>query len=123
MLARLSSACAAARGSWLAAGSSRGYATQLGKRLVYAEHGTPQRVLQLEQHVLPSELGEHDVLLHLLAVSLCLLWNACLDIAGLPAAVRTSARICRLHAILRMVGCCTHPPLKTAPCTGSHQPV
>ena len=48
--------------------ASRHYATQIGKSLVFAEHGTPERVLRLEPEKLPP-LGDHDVLINLLAVS------------------------------------------------------
>lgn len=74
MLSRLSATCAASvlapsSWAWLAPAllACRGYATQVGKSLVFGEHGAPERVLRLEQQVLPTELGDHDVLLHLLA--------------------------------------------------------
>ena len=90
MLSRLSATCAASvlapsSWAWLAPAllACRGYATQVGKSLVFGEHGAPERVLRLEQQVLPTELGDHDVLLHLLAVSLSV--PAAWRWGGLPA--------------------------------------
>lgn len=74
MLSRLSAvpALVGAVGSagWLAMPAllaARGYATRTSKSLVFGEHGAPERVLRLEEQRLPSELGAHDVLIHLLA--------------------------------------------------------
>lgn len=76
MLSRLSAraglALAQAGGaSWLAPAllACRGYATRVSKTLLFDQHGAPEQVLRLEEQTLPVELADHEVLLHLLAVS------------------------------------------------------
>lgn len=74
MLSRLSQAAAAAAragggGFAPAILAARGYATQLSRSLVFDQHGSPERVLRLTDQVLPQALGDHDVLINLLAVS------------------------------------------------------
>lgn len=119
MLSRLSSAAAA---SLLRAGAgacapallvARGYATQLSKSLMFDEHGAPERVLRLTDQVLPTELGDHDVLINLLAVSGCTAFHLVVKFQGvakwcLPshraqgtlfrAAQEASCVACALHA-------------------------
>ena len=74
MLSAVSAGGLAARASpaWLAPAvlAWRGYATQVGKTLRYGEHGAPERVLALEQEQLPAALGDHEVLINVLAVRL-----------------------------------------------------
>lgn len=57
--------------------ASRGYATRVSRGLLFEEHGDPERVLRLHETTLPpeGELGDHEVLLHILAVSWALLGN------------------------------------------------
>lgn len=49
--------------------AARQYGT-LGRRLLFGENGVPEKVLRLNDEPLPapSELGEHEVLIHVLAV-------------------------------------------------------
>ncbi|KAL4419418.1 hypothetical protein ABPG77_006345 [Micractinium sp. CCAP 211/92] len=49
--------------------ASRGYATRVSRGLLFEEHGDPERVLRLHETTLPpeGELGDHEVLLHILA--------------------------------------------------------
>ncbi|PRW50861.1 putative trans-2-enoyl- mitochondrial [Chlorella sorokiniana] len=46
--------------------AARGYATQIGRSLMFSEHGVPEKVLRLEPEQLPA-LGDHEVLVNVLA--------------------------------------------------------
>lgn len=85
MLAQLSAGVLArslAQGGagWLAPAllTARGYATRVSRGLLFEQHGAPERVLRLHESTLPpeGELGDHEVLLHILAVSWALLREA-----------------------------------------------
>ena len=61
----------------LACVAARGLATRVSRGLVFDHHGDPERVLRLEDSVLPLELGEHEVLINLLAVRAVGWWPRC----------------------------------------------
>lgn len=69
MLSAAAAVSARVSPSWLAPAvlAWRGYATQVGRTLRFKEHGVPERVLGLEQEQLPTALGEHEVLINVLA--------------------------------------------------------